>query len=335
MSARRVLLGVLVLAIVAGGVAFVVTRDSDGEDIFLEGAGDTGPNPFTTIATRACAPGYEAAPNGAGCVPTTTSSVDQQGSTTTALYGGSGSQKRCDPEALISYLTSHPDKAKAWVQGLNEDPTVEWNGGHTVTVDDIPAYIRELTPTFLNQDTRVTNHGYFNGKATPHQSVLQKGTAVLVDRNGVPRSRCACGNPLGRPHKVRHPHYKGHCWRGCHDRPYCAPPGCADTTTSTSSTTTTLCSSTTSSSVPLKTAAAQAGTQDPGGPDPCPTTSTSFPIRKPAATTTTTTTAPPTTTTMPTTTTTFTIGRLTTTTQPTTSTRDPNCPPPGPVDCKP
>lgn len=45
-------------------------------------------------------------------------------------------------------------------------------------------------------DTRVTNHGYRGGAATDYQAVLQTGTAVLVDGHGVPRVRCACGNPL-------------------------------------------------------------------------------------------------------------------------------------------
>ncbi len=48
-------------------------------------------------------------------------------------------------------------------------------------------------------DTRVTNHGYRDGAATSYQAVLQAGTAVLVDNHGVPRVRCACGNPLTPP----------------------------------------------------------------------------------------------------------------------------------------
>jgi hypothetical protein len=38
----------------------------------------------------------------------------------------------------------------------------------------------------LQRDTRVTNHGFRNGRATPTQSILQAGTAVLVDEYGVP-----------------------------------------------------------------------------------------------------------------------------------------------------
>jgi hypothetical protein len=51
----------------------------------------------------------------------------------------------------------------------------------------------------LRTDTRVTNHGFSNGVATPRQAVLQAGTAVLVDSFGVPRVRCSCGNPLTEP----------------------------------------------------------------------------------------------------------------------------------------
>jgi hypothetical protein len=48
----------------------------------------------------------------------------------------------------------------------------------------------------LLADTRVTNHGFDDGITTPRQSVLQAGTPVLIDDRGVPRTRCASGNPL-------------------------------------------------------------------------------------------------------------------------------------------
>ncbi|MCC6436602.1 MAG: PASTA domain-containing protein, partial [Acidimicrobiales bacterium] len=59
---------------------------------------------------------------------------------------------------------------------------------------------------------RVTNHGYTNGTANPLQSVLQAGTAVLVDRNGVPRARCACGNPHLPPQPTTNTTYTGTPW---------------------------------------------------------------------------------------------------------------------------
>jgi len=61
----------------------------------------------------------------------------------------------------------------------------------------------------------VTNHGFANGKATPRQSVLQAGTAVLVDDRGEPRVRCACGNPLRLPVAAQSaPTYVGTAWPG-------------------------------------------------------------------------------------------------------------------------
>ena len=54
----------------------------------------------------------------------------------------------------------------------------------------------------LLHDTLVTNHGFAGGVATPIVSVLQAGTAVLVDPTGLPVVRCACGNPLTAPPAV-------------------------------------------------------------------------------------------------------------------------------------
>jgi hypothetical protein len=100
------------------------------------------------------------------------------------LYGGTEILDTCDKEALIGFMQENIDKAAAWagVQGIE--------------VDDIPEFIRDLTDVILQVDTRVTNHGFRNGNANPINSVLQAGTAVLVDAFGVPRVRCFCGNPL-------------------------------------------------------------------------------------------------------------------------------------------
>jgi hypothetical protein len=65
----------------------------------------------------------------------------------------------------------------------------------------------------LTRDIRVTNYGYRNGHPTPRQSVLQAGQLILVDRYGVPRKRCECGNPLTPPvPSSRPPVYTGPRW---------------------------------------------------------------------------------------------------------------------------
>jgi hypothetical protein len=84
-----------------------------------------------------------------------------------------------------------------------------------VTTAQISRYLSELTPVVLLRDTRVTNHGFTNGKATPRQAVLQSGTAVLVDQYGTPRVKCACGNPLTRPvEQTTKVTYTGTQWPG-------------------------------------------------------------------------------------------------------------------------
>jgi hypothetical protein len=45
----------------------------------------------------------------------------------------------------------------------------------------------------------VTNHFFSGGEAKPYQTILAKGTAVLVDKDGTPVSRCRCGNPSQPP----------------------------------------------------------------------------------------------------------------------------------------
>src|SRR5664280_209981 len=118
-------------------------------------------------------------------------------------------QSTCDRAQMARFLTANPDKANAWVAAQNHDPSLRWSGGTSLTASQIPAYLNELTPIRLLADTRVTNNGYVNGAPTPHQSVLQAGTAVLVDQYGVPRARCACGNPLQPPVALNSPVFRG------------------------------------------------------------------------------------------------------------------------------
>ncbi len=119
------------------------------------------------------------------------------------LYGGTRDNQSCDREQMKAFLATNPTKAQAWVSALNTDPTVQWSGPTPLTTNDIGPYIDELTPVLLTGDTRVTNHGFGNGSFTSRQVVLQAGTAVLVDRWGVPRARCLCGNPLTKPIPVQ------------------------------------------------------------------------------------------------------------------------------------
>jgi hypothetical protein len=104
---------------------------------------------------------------------------------------------------LVEFLQANPTKAAAWARV------------HRIEPSEIPDYVAGLTPVYLLADTRVTNHGFANGTATPRQAVLQAGTAVLVDDRGMPRVRCKCGNPLLDPVAVNTtPTYTGNRWPG-------------------------------------------------------------------------------------------------------------------------
>lgn len=192
--------GVLLLASLVGvGFLLVNPVSASASEIVLEGAAEVGANPFsadpfasappTSTPAETSAPDPVASPSAAPVAPAAVSGA------TPGLYGGTRDIGKCDVEQLITFLEGNPDKAAAWVAALNKDSQLRWPGG-ALAVADLRAYISSLTSVVLMADTRVTNHGFSGGVATPLQSVLQAGTAVLVDSFGVPRARCYCGNPL-------------------------------------------------------------------------------------------------------------------------------------------
>lgn len=113
----------------------------------------------------------------------------QQGDTP-GLYGGTKKPTICDVAKLKRFLTDPANHQKA----------VAWSSVLGITTDRIPAYLDRLTPVLLRHDTLVQNHDYKKGKATPFNSLLQSGIAILVDEQGEPAAKCSCGNPL-RPFK--------------------------------------------------------------------------------------------------------------------------------------
>jgi tRNA A-37 threonylcarbamoyl transferase component Bud32 len=217
-------------ALIVGGLVFLTGGDEEGPDItevFAEPVASTGIDPFTPSLVPSLAalpsipavdtatiervvdllnppvgdlspidfpdlgipgielPGVELPQPGSGDVGDVADAVVATVSgAAPGLYGGTEILNTCDKEALIAFMQDNLDKATAWagVQGID--------------VADIPEFVRGLTDVILQVDTRVTNHGFRNGVANPINSVLQAGTAVLVDTFGIPRVRCYCGNPL-------------------------------------------------------------------------------------------------------------------------------------------
>ena len=219
--------GAAVVAVIIGWLVFGGNGDkrvgSDAStlppatEIFLEPAESPGIDPFTrdvernavptTVPTVTTTTGTTIPPTSAQ-VSTSTSTLPRREPNTAisarrgnepGLYGGTRDNSSCDQELMVSYLNENPDKAVAWA------------GVQGIPLSQLSSYVRSLTPVILRQDTRVTNHGFKFGRATSNQSVLQAGTAVLVDAYGVPRARCKCGNPLAEPIQYP-PVYRGDPW---------------------------------------------------------------------------------------------------------------------------
>lgn len=177
------LAGIIVAGMIAAVGTLVSPASASAEPLYLEAAHEVGDNPFVPAA----GPKVPVVPDAPGC----------------------------DPAALVATLQADPRLAGAWTDALNSDPTLSWSGGSKVRPDQIRAYIGELIPQVLPQDLRVTNFRYTRGAAEPVQSVLQAGTSVLVDRAGVVRVRCKCGNPLTPMHELTaKPAYQGTPWKG-------------------------------------------------------------------------------------------------------------------------
>jgi hypothetical protein len=65
--------------------------------------------------------------------------------------------------------------------------------GHRIKPSTIPHYLNTLTSVTLTVDTWVTAHDFSGGRERPFQSVLQAGTAVMIDQAGVLRMHCESG----------------------------------------------------------------------------------------------------------------------------------------------
>ena len=195
--------GVVVLLIAATVGVLVLTQDeAEAGEIFLAPATEIGDDPFTdSVANpdnRAVASQGTTGTSAGGPVEVRSAAGSEPG-----LYGGTQDQAQCDRRQMIDFLTANPDKGRAWA------------GVQGIAFDDLEDYILGLTSMQLRTDTRVTNHGFRDGRATTIQTVLQAGTAVLVDRQGIPRARCACGNPLTPPTAMSsRPTFRGPQWTG-------------------------------------------------------------------------------------------------------------------------
>ncbi|MFF3749403.1 DUF6777 domain-containing protein [Streptomyces sp. NPDC002018] len=161
-------------------------------ELYFQRVADQGPDPFTP-STAVLPPGSDAAADSSS---EEDGSYDENGSGRTAralpgstpgLYGGIQAASSCDVERQVQLLTEEAPRTAAFAEGAR------------VSQESVAEFLRGLTPVSLRADIRMTNHGFRGGAATAFQSVLQAGTAVLVDNRGLPRVRCSAGSPLRPP----------------------------------------------------------------------------------------------------------------------------------------
>ena len=192
---------------VAATLALMTAACNGGDDgadkVVLESVKTAGPDPFTTEVEHTPSPPTSTPVTLPPVTAATAEQVRRVSGVAPGLYGGTQDKASCDVEQMVEFLSSHAAEGKAWASAAG------------VNVDDLPEYLRSLTAVVLRADTRVINHGFKGGKATPREAVLQAGTAVLVDERGVPRAKCACGNPLLPPENPQaNVDYTGDPWPG-------------------------------------------------------------------------------------------------------------------------
>jgi len=163
--------------------AYTVTDTPQAQPVFEE-RGARGDDPFFPLERQVDQ--YRAkveSDSGASLTEFEVAALDE--SVKTGLFGGT-EENTCDPERLISFLYANPDLGEVWA------------GVHNIEFSEIADYVRSLDIRILAEDSNVLNHGFdpTTGGAYEIDTILEAGTAVLVDADGVIRTRCYCGNPV-------------------------------------------------------------------------------------------------------------------------------------------
>lgn len=216
---RQVWRGVVVLAVLVPlmvlGVRVLFFSDSTQAppvtiDAQLLRADDPGGTPYLSAPPPGSAPPSEPITP----LATLPGGTRRYSGGTDGLYSGIRDQMMGGREQIIDFYRSDRVAAAAAAAALETDATLTWSGGH-LTATNLVDYLNELTAVWLRADTRVTDYATNWGDGgTANQVVLQMGTAVLIDRTGVPRIRSISGSPLTAPEQVAtRIHYTGTAWQ--------------------------------------------------------------------------------------------------------------------------
>lgn len=195
------MVGIGAVCSVAALVGCSTMAPSPAGEVFLAAASEQGVDPFTPNAASAAV--QLNAMSSATPAPAASGQVSSVTGTTPRVYAGEPKRPACDVDAIWNALKGDAGKLASWAGVIG------------ISTGQVEAYLRGAAPVVLRSDTRVTNHTLGGGQARPFQYVLQAGTAVLVDSVGLPRVRCACGNPLAPPAAVSgEVKYVGTQWPG-------------------------------------------------------------------------------------------------------------------------
>ncbi|WP_413808580.1 DUF6777 domain-containing protein [Streptomyces sp. OE57] len=122
---------------------------------------------------------------------------------TPGLYAGVRNRQPCDRQGLLHDLDADKRRGAAWSKVQHISP------------DGIPGFVNGLTSVTLRSDTYAKTYGY-RGGVKPVSAVLQAGTAVFVNKRGLPVVKCDSGNPVrvSAPPRNAKPTFTGPEWNG-------------------------------------------------------------------------------------------------------------------------
>ena len=122
---------------------------------------------------------------------------------TPGMYGAAPNGEVCDLDRLAGALVANPRVGTGWA------------AVHGLEFEELGEFLAALTPVVVLEDTLVTNYGWRNGTIVPRQAILQRGTTILIDGQGVPAARCLSGSPLRSPLVLpARPIFEGSQWDG-------------------------------------------------------------------------------------------------------------------------
>lgn len=197
-SSRHLLMfaaGFLSVVALAASTFLVINgaKPANALEVTLISLEDRGPAPFTDSVTAVEIKTARNFARSSSTEPTTTTRPSNSSGRlqlvstpgdTAGIYGISATTPVCDKARLKELITKDQDTANAWAATTNIE-----GGAIGSTIDS-------YAPVLLGRDTAVTNHAYGSDGVYGFQSILEAGTAVLVDAFGTPRVQCSCGNPL-------------------------------------------------------------------------------------------------------------------------------------------